>query len=120
MNLYSGYLLGTEQEGYLWIDLDSVKLAKMDENSRIGIRKSGKELEIEPFMETLPYHLPGIFAFCIVPYLPNTVNQRSRGMLCSHLAYVCPIGREAHFSLNALKGNGTEPDRKFISQPHLS
>ena len=22
MNLYSGYLLGTEQEGYLWIDLD--------------------------------------------------------------------------------------------------
>ena len=39
MNLYSGYLLGTEQEGYLWIDLDSVKLAKMDENSRIGIRK---------------------------------------------------------------------------------
>ena len=47
MNLYSGYLLGTEQEGYLWIDLDSVKLAKMDENSRIGIRKSGKELEIE-------------------------------------------------------------------------
>ncbi|MCM1221507.1 MAG: FecR family protein, partial [Lachnospiraceae bacterium] len=46
MSLYSGYWLGTEKDGYLWINLDSVKLAKLDEESDIEIQKSGKDLEI--------------------------------------------------------------------------
>ena len=33
MNLYSGYQIGTESESYAWINLDHVKLIKMDESS---------------------------------------------------------------------------------------
>ena len=47
MGLYSGYCLETEKDAYSWIDLDSVKLAKMDQESEIEIEKSGKKLEIE-------------------------------------------------------------------------
>lgn len=46
LNLYSGYHMATETKSYAWIDLDSVKLAKMDEGSQIEIQKSGKKLEI--------------------------------------------------------------------------
>ncbi|MBD5153858.1 MAG: FecR domain-containing protein [Oscillibacter sp.] len=46
MKLYSGYHLETQPVSYAWINLDSVKLAKMDENSEIGIRKEGKDLTI--------------------------------------------------------------------------
>lgn len=46
MNLYSGYQLKTGKESYSYINLDSVKLTKMDEESDIEIQKSGKDLEI--------------------------------------------------------------------------
>ena len=46
LNLYSGYHMATETESYAWIDLDSLKLAKMDAESQIEIQKSGKKLEI--------------------------------------------------------------------------
>ncbi|MCI8638238.1 MAG: FecR domain-containing protein [Coprococcus sp.] len=46
MHLYSGYDLKTERESFAWINLDSVKLAKMDAASEIEIQKSGKDLAI--------------------------------------------------------------------------
>ncbi len=46
LSLYGGYRLGTEEESHAWIDLDAVKLAKMDEESEIEIQKEGKDLEI--------------------------------------------------------------------------
>lgn len=46
MMLYSGYCFETMKESYAWMNLDKVKLAKMDETSRAEIRKEGKELEL--------------------------------------------------------------------------
>lgn len=46
MRLYSGYCLSTRRRSFAWINLDSVKLTKMDASSEIEIRKSGKDLEI--------------------------------------------------------------------------
>ena len=47
LRLYSGYGVGTRAASYAWIDLDDVKLAKLDQNSEIAIRKEGKMLDIE-------------------------------------------------------------------------
>lgn len=46
LSLYSGYQVGTQSGSFAWIDLDQVKLAKMDEDSEVEISKDGKELEI--------------------------------------------------------------------------
>lgn len=47
MKLHSGYDLKTAVESFAWINLDSVKLAKMDADSEIEIQKNGKALEIQ-------------------------------------------------------------------------
>lgn len=47
LGLYSGYGVDTSSESYAWIDLDEVKLTKLDQNSEIAIAKEGKALEIE-------------------------------------------------------------------------
>ncbi len=47
LGLYSGYQVGTDAESYAWIDLDRARLAKMDQRSGIGIRKSGSREELE-------------------------------------------------------------------------
>lgn len=47
LGLYSGYGVDTQTESYAWIDLDEVKLTKMDQDSEIAITKEGKKLEIE-------------------------------------------------------------------------
>lgn len=47
LGLYSGYGMGTEAESFAWIDLDKVKLAKLDEYSEAAISKDGKNLSIE-------------------------------------------------------------------------
>ena len=47
LGLYSGDGVGTQSASYAWIDLDDVKLAKMDQSSKITIQKQGKALEIE-------------------------------------------------------------------------
>lgn len=44
--LYSGYQLFTEEESYGWISLDDTKLAKMDEESSVRIRKEDKQLKL--------------------------------------------------------------------------
>ena len=44
--IYSGYGMSTAPVSYAWMNLDAVKLAKMDEDSAIQIEKSGKNLEI--------------------------------------------------------------------------
>ena len=46
MNLYSGYLVGTEKKSYAWIDLDRVKLTKVDSRSEVEIKKKKDKLEI--------------------------------------------------------------------------
>ena len=52
LGLYNGYQVGTKAESYAWIDLDQVKLAKMDQESRIEIQKSEDEKELEIFVES--------------------------------------------------------------------
>ncbi len=47
LGLYSGYGVDTSSESYAWIDLDGVKLTKLDEDSDIAITKEGRKLEIE-------------------------------------------------------------------------
>lgn len=46
MGLYSGYQLDTEAASYAWIEMDKTKLAKMDEDSEIEIRKKDQDLTI--------------------------------------------------------------------------
>ena len=47
LGLYSGYGVDTQAESYAWIDLDEVKLTKLDQDSQIEIKKEDKHLEIE-------------------------------------------------------------------------
>lgn len=47
LGLYSGYGVNTEAQSYAWIDLDSVKLTKLDENSEAEILKEGRHLTVE-------------------------------------------------------------------------
>lgn len=47
LNLYSGYEVGTYRKSFAWINLDDVKLTKMDQESEIAIQKDGKKLEVE-------------------------------------------------------------------------
>ena len=47
LGLYSGYGVGTRPASYAWIDLDDVKLVKLDQSSEIAIEKEGKALDIE-------------------------------------------------------------------------
>lgn len=47
LGLYSGYGVDTRSESFAWIDLDDVKLTKMDQDSEIAITKEDKKLEIE-------------------------------------------------------------------------
>lgn len=47
LGLYSGYGVDTRPASFAWINLDDVKLTKMDENSEIAITKEDKHLEIE-------------------------------------------------------------------------
>ncbi len=57
MNLYNGYDLNTGMESYAWIDVDHVKLAKMDEVSRVKIGKEGKDLELFVDSGNLYFHI---------------------------------------------------------------
>lgn len=47
LGLYSGYGVDTRTDSYAWIDLDRVKLTKLDQDSEIQIQKDGRALEIE-------------------------------------------------------------------------
>ncbi|MEY8338258.1 FecR domain-containing protein [Lachnospiraceae bacterium 62-35] len=57
LGLYNGYRVDTQEESYAWIDLDSVKLTKMDADSRVEIQKDGKELEIVVKSGSLFFHV---------------------------------------------------------------
>ena len=46
MKLYSGYQVATKEESFAWLNLDSVKLAKMDVDSQISITKRRNALEV--------------------------------------------------------------------------
>ena len=57
LGLYSGYGVDTESESYAWIDLDDVKLTKMDQESEIAIQKEGKALDIEVISGSLLFNV---------------------------------------------------------------
>lgn len=57
LGLYSGYRMETETESYAWINLDQVKLTKMDAESRAEIHKNGKQLEIFLHAGSLFFHV---------------------------------------------------------------
>ena len=46
LGLYSGYEVRTRSESYGWIDLDEVKLTKLDQDSGVEVRKDDKVLEL--------------------------------------------------------------------------
>lgn len=46
LGLYSGYRVNTMDESRAWIELDQVKLVKMDSASEADIHKNGRELEL--------------------------------------------------------------------------
>ena len=46
MRLYNGYVVATSAASYAWITLDGTKVAKLDANSSLELRRSGKELEL--------------------------------------------------------------------------
>ena len=55
--LYSGYLTETVSASYAWINLDDVKLAKLDEDSRASVRKENKHLELTADQGSLFFHV---------------------------------------------------------------
>lgn len=57
MGLYSGYQVSTLPKSYSWIRLDNAKLAKMDENSEIEIRKLGRYLEVLVHSGSFYFHV---------------------------------------------------------------
>ena len=57
MMLYKGYQVDTREESYAWLNLDSVKLAKMDEESQIRIKSAGKQLEVQVDSGNLFFHI---------------------------------------------------------------
>lgn len=57
MGLYSGYRLETRKESHAWINLDSDKLAKMDSESGVEIRKDGRKLELWLNAGNLYFHI---------------------------------------------------------------
>lgn len=57
LGLYSGYGVGTEAESYAWIDLDHVKLAKMDQSSQISVSKEDKALSIDVISGSLFFNV---------------------------------------------------------------
>ena len=57
LGLYSGYGVDTRAESYAWIDLDKVKLAKLDQDSEIEIIKEDKHLEIQVLSGSLFFNV---------------------------------------------------------------
>ena len=57
LGLYSGYGVDTKNESYAWIDLDEVKLTKLDQDSEIEIKKEDKRLEIEVLSGSLFFNV---------------------------------------------------------------
>ena len=46
MRLYSGYVISTEKKSYAYLSLDKSKAVKVDAQSTVKIKKSGKKLEV--------------------------------------------------------------------------
>ena len=46
MRLYSGYVISTDKKSYAYISLDKSKAVKVDAQSSVKIKKSGKKLEV--------------------------------------------------------------------------
>lgn len=57
LDLYSGYQVETLQTSYAWINLDKVKLTKMDAQSEIEIAKRRNDLEIMVHSGKLFFHV---------------------------------------------------------------
>lgn len=75
MGLYNGYSVATKKESYAWVNLDDVKLTKMDQKSKIEITRDGKMLEIELLSGALFFNVKEPLAD------DETMNIRSSTMM---------------------------------------
>lgn len=75
LDLYGGYEVGTLTESYAWINLDKVKLTKMDQDSAIEIQKNKKHLEIIVNEGSLFFHVAEPLAD------DETLNIRTSSMI---------------------------------------
>lgn len=46
LSLYGGYQVDTGAQSYAWVDLDAVKLTKLDEDTQVEIHRDGAHLEL--------------------------------------------------------------------------
>lgn len=100
LGLYSGYGVDTRPESFAWIDLDSVKLTKMDQNSEIAIQKEDRQLEIEVKSGSLFFHVTEPLAE------DETMDIRSSSMVVG-IRGTCgwvEVPDESHMNLYLLEG----------------
>ncbi len=100
LGLYSGYGVDTRRESFAWIDLDSVKLTKMDQNSEIAIQKEDKQLEIEVKSGSLFFNVTEPLAE------DETMDIRSSSMVVG-IRGTCgwvEVPDESHMNLYLLEG----------------
>lgn len=57
LGLYSGYQVATQSSSYAWVDLDSTKLTKLDQNSQAEVRADGRLLELEVLSGSLFFNV---------------------------------------------------------------
>lgn len=57
LGLYSGYQVTTQAQSHAWIDLDSAKRTKMDEDSAVCVRQEGKALELQVLSGNLFFNI---------------------------------------------------------------
>ncbi|MCI8517352.1 MAG: FecR domain-containing protein [Hungatella sp.] len=100
LGLYSGYDVYTDSDSFAWINLDNVKLTKMDQNSEIAIQKDGRDLEIQV--------LSGSLFFNVTDPLEDdeTMNIRTSTMLVG-IRGTCgwvEVPDDEHMNLYLLEG----------------
>lgn len=57
LSLHDGYRMATEAAGYGWLSLDEKRLAKLDENSAVGVESAGKQLKLTLERGSLFFHI---------------------------------------------------------------
>lgn len=110
LGLYSGYRVCTMDESRAWIDLDLVKLVKLDAESEADIHKNGSELELVVNSGSLYFHVTE-------PLEENeTLNIRSSTMMVGirgTRGWVETLGEDS-FSVALLEGSvkcaASDPD----------
>lgn len=80
--LYSGCGMTTQPVSYAWLELDQVKLAKLDADSEIAIQKEGRDLTIE-------LHSGGLFFHVSEPLAEDETMQIATSTLAVGIRGTC-------------------------------